>query len=173
MLHRSYSLLSFIRRNVTCHCTDRFYVFHIGANRRHTSIYITPKFVHVILNTQNIFNNANRGKISELRWIHASASRFSAKEIEERKAEKLKVANLKQKVIELDQEKLGKVKERDLTLSVTSLVDDLKKQDEKSRKKEEKRESEKEAAKEEIPVPKKGKILNSLFFTDLKNEILL
>ncbi|XP_033211950.1 zinc transporter 9 [Belonocnema kinseyi] len=155
MLHRSYSLLSFIRRNVTCHCTDRFYVFHVGVTRRHASIFITPKYVHVISNTQKSYNNPSPRKIGETRWIHASASRLATKEIGGKKTteklEKVVKSTLKQKVIELDREKLGKVKERDLDVQVLSSQDDAKKE-EKPRKKEEK----KEVGKEETPVAKKA-----------------
>lgn len=154
MLHRSYSLLSFIRRNVTCHCTDRFYVFHVGVTRRHASIFSTPKYVHVISNTQKTCNNPSPRKIGETQLIHASASRLATKEIEEKKTEKLEKvvkSTLKQKVVELDGEKLGKVKERDLDVKVLSSQDDTKKE-EKPRKKEEKR----EVGKEETPVAKKG-----------------
>lgn len=154
MLHRSYSLLSFIRRNVTCHCADRLYVFHIGVAKKHTSIFITPKYVHVISKTQRIFNNTTTRKIGELRWIHASASRFIAEKIEE-KPEKVVEQPLKQKIIEHDKEKLGKVKERDLEVKAASLEDVSKKEEKfvKDKKKDDKT-GEKEVAKDEISAKK-------------------
>ncbi|XP_051165947.1 zinc transporter 9 isoform X2 [Leptopilina boulardi] len=160
MLHRSYSLLSFIRRNVICHCADRLYVFHIGVAKKHTSIFITSKYVHVISKTQKIFNNNNNTsarKIGELRWIHASASRFIAGKIEE-KSEKIVEQPLKQKVIEHDKKKLGKVKERDLEVKAANLEDIVKKDEKfvKEKKKEEKI-VEKEIGKDENLIPKKVK----------------
>lgn len=169
MLHRSYSLLSFIRRNVICHCADRLYVFHIGVAKKHTSIFITSKYVHVISKTQKIFNNNNTSarKIDELRWIHASASRFIAGKIEE-KSEKIVEQPLKQKVIEHDKKKLGKVKERDLEVKAANLEDIVKKDEKfvKEKKKEEKI-IEKEIGKDENLIPKKGMFLTFFYFCSL------
>ena len=156
MLHRSYSLLSFIRRNISCHCTDRFYVFRVGVTRRHTSIFITPKYVHVISNTQKPFSNASPGKIGEMRWIHASASRLAKKKIEEKKIEKIgkdAESPLQQKVVELDQENLGKVKERPLEVKFKSSQVQSKEEEKPG---ESKNEEKKNVEKEETPVAKKG-----------------
>lgn len=92
----------------------------------------------------------------ELRWIYSSAARFIAGKIEE-KSEKIVEQPLKQKVIEHDKEKLGKVKERDLEVKVASLEDIVKKNEKfvKDNKKEEKI-AEKEVAKDDNSVPKKG-----------------
>ncbi|XP_043478259.1 zinc transporter 9 isoform X2 [Leptopilina heterotoma] len=158
MLYRSCSLLSFIRQNVVCHSTDRLFVVHIGVAKKHTSIFITSKYVHVISKAQSIVNNKMPARnIGELRWIYSSAARFIAGKIEE-KSEKIVEQPLKQKVIEHDKENLGKVKERDLEVKVVASLDDIVKKNEKFLKdnKKEEKIAEKEIAKDDNSVPKKG-----------------
>lgn len=127
MLHRSYSLLSFVRRNVNCCRTDQFYIFQIGVAKRHTSILITPKFVHVISNSSRVCYR-NEETLGIRRLSFTAATRQAPKDEKEtileseKSTDKLEV-DAQQKIIELNEDKLGQLKERVLSVELDVPVD--------------------------------------------------
>lgn len=128
MLHRSHNLVNFIRTTCRYH-TDQLCIFQIGLIRRHASILIMPKYgtrykVHMFSNSQKIFANRKTGRHGDCRWICATRfSSDSAKSNKDKPEVKL-VEEIKQRIIELNEEKLGKLKER--VLDVEPVISDEK-----------------------------------------------
>jgi len=129
MLHRPHNLVSFIR-NVTCrYHADQLYIFQIGLIRRHSSILIVPKYgtqykVHTFSNSQKVFANNRVDRLGDCRWI--CATRFSSSNAKSDKDKSdIKLAeNVQQRIIELNEEKLGKLKER--VLDIEPVISDEK-----------------------------------------------
>lgn len=134
MLHRPHNLVNFIR-NVTCrYHVDRLCIFQIGLIRRHASILIVPKYgtrykVHTFSNSQKVFANRKAGGHGDCRWT--CATRFSsddAKSIRDKSEVKL-AEEVQQRIIELNEDKLGKLKER--VLDIEPVISDEKKEEKK------------------------------------------
>ncbi|XP_011868185.1 PREDICTED: zinc transporter 9 isoform X1 [Vollenhovia emeryi] len=128
MLHRPHNLVSFIR-NVTCrYHADRLCTFHIGLIKRHASVLIVPKYgtrykVHAFSNSQKVFANRKTGRHGDCRWT--CAARFSDDAKSNKDGSEVKLANeVKQRIIELNEEKLGKLKER--VLDIEPVISDEK-----------------------------------------------
>lgn len=141
MLHSSCNLWNIIR-NVTCrYHADQSCIFHIGLSKRHASILIMPKYdtrykVHMFINPQKIVANKNILQYKNYRWIYIT-SFLSDDTKNEDKSEKKLIEEVQQRIIELNEQKLGKLKER--VLNIESTV---------NRKEEEKTEATKLAAKQ-------------------------
>lgn len=128
MLHRSYTLLKFIR-NVSCHCADEQCIFQIGLSRRYSSILITPN-----PDVRN-FSLKKAEKFTDLKWTCIVSLREISDDVKEKKngdvlqQKKVSVEDGQEKFIELTEEKLGKLKERPLTVEPIVKTDDKKKKD--------------------------------------------
>lgn len=138
MLHRSCNLRTFVRQNVVCHYTDRRYIFEIGRAKRFASLFISSRSNcryngNVILGwlRPESHSKANLVGYSNPRWRYIDASNFSTKSEESRNDiqndkktarseadQKILKAAVTEKIIELNAEKLGKIKERPLDTSV-------------------------------------------------------
>ncbi|XP_058807370.1 proton-coupled zinc antiporter SLC30A9, mitochondrial [Phymastichus coffea] len=164
MLHRSYSLLSFIQRSVSsCH-TGKFYILQVGFAKRHKSTFIRQKFIHLISSTSKVCHN----KHVDTRWIYTSSrlvfNNTKTKSQKEDKAvlnktEQKQDADVTQRVVELKVENLGKLKERVLNVEAAApatRTDDVK-QDVKIITKEKSKKEEKKAPIEEAVVKKPPK----------------
>lgn len=138
MLHRSYTLLNFFR-NISCHCTGEHCIFQIGLSRRRSNIFITPNHgvrckVHVISNSQSNFGQKKAGKTGHLKWTYVVTRRTVSDDIKKKEIgdlpqqEKTLIQVGQDRVIELSEEKLGKLKERPLNVESVK-IDDKKKKD--------------------------------------------
>lgn len=160
MLHRSHNLINFIR-NVTCqYHANQLCIFQIGVFRRHASILIVPKYgmqykVHSFSNSQKVFANRKIGRHEDCRWT--CVTRFFSDDTKSNKdkSEKL-VEEVQQRIIELNEEKLGKLKER--VLDIEPIISDEKEEGKKlAAKHVEKQSAElKELSKDDV-TSKKGK----------------
>ncbi|XP_046821599.1 zinc transporter 9 isoform X2 [Vespa crabro] len=139
MLHRSYTLLNFFR-NISCHCTGEHCIFQIGLSRRRSNILITPNHgvrckVHVISNSQSNFGQKKAGKTGDLKWTCIITRRTASDDIKGKgigdllQQEKIFIQDGQDRVIELNEEKLGKLKERPLNVEPVVETDDKKKKD--------------------------------------------
>ncbi|XP_035733125.1 zinc transporter 9-like isoform X2 [Vespa mandarinia] len=139
MLHRSYTLLNFFR-NISCHCTGEHCIFQIGLSRRRSNILITPNHgvrckVHVISNSQSNFGQKKAGKTGDLKWTCIITRRTASDDIKGKgigdllQQEKIFIQDGQDRVIELNEEKLGKLKERPLNVEPVVEIDDKKKKD--------------------------------------------
>ncbi|KAK2587085.1 hypothetical protein KPH14_002856 [Odynerus spinipes] len=137
MLHRSYSFLNFIR-NASYHCADEVCIFQIGVTRRHFGASVIPKYgvrckVHVISNSQSNFGHKKVGKITDLKWTCVITRRAASSDSKGREGnrqsqeEKASFQDTQDRVIELNEEKLGKLKERILSVGVVGETDEKKK----------------------------------------------
>lgn len=120
MLHRPHNFVNFIR-NVTCrYHADQLCIFQIGLIRRHASILIVPKCgarykVHAFSNSQKVSASRGVGRHGDCRWT--CASRFSDDAKSNKDKSEIKLAEeVQQRIIELNEEKLGKLKERVLDI---------------------------------------------------------
>lgn len=159
MLHRPHNLVSFIR-NVTCrYHADRSCIFQIGLIRRH-SILIVPKYgtrckVHAFSNSQKIFAKRAGRQDGDCRWT--CATRFSSDDAKSNgdKSEVKLAEEVQQRIIELNEEKLGKLKER--ALNVEPVISNEKKEEkEQAAKLAEKQSAESKESKDDIAL-KKGR----------------
>ncbi|KAG5341286.1 ZNT9 protein, partial [Acromyrmex charruanus] len=127
MFHRPHNFINFIR-NLTCrYHTDQLCIFQIGLVRRHASILIVPKYdiqykVHTFSNSQKVFANRKVGKHRDCKWTCVTRFLSDAKSKSETKI----IEEVQQRVIELNEEKLGKLKER--VLDVKPVTFDEKKE---------------------------------------------
>ncbi|XP_012227233.1 proton-coupled zinc antiporter SLC30A9, mitochondrial [Linepithema humile] len=130
MLHSSCNLLNFIR-NVTCrYHADQSCIFHIGLSKRHASILIMPKYdtrykVYTLINPQKIVANKKTLQYEDYRWIRTT--RFLSDDVKSKDKsdnETKLVENVQQRIIELNEEKLGKLKERVLNIEPISTIDE-------------------------------------------------
>lgn len=162
MLHRPHNLVNFIR-NVTCrYRADQLCIFQIGLVRRHASILVVPKYgtrhkVHTFSNSQKVFANRKVGRHGEYRWTYAT--RFSSNDAKSNKdkSDAKLVEEVQQRIIELNEEKLGKLKERVLDIEpVISEKEERKGQAGKREKLIEKSVESKEPSKDDV-VSKKAK----------------
>lgn len=119
MLHRSYNFFNLVRNTNRYH-VDQFYIFHIGLIKRNASILISKHGiqykVHKLLNSQKIFINKKLGRNENWRW--GCITRFSSDNSKTKKdsSEKILTESVQQRIIELNEEKLGKLKERVLNV---------------------------------------------------------
>ncbi|XP_046740868.1 zinc transporter 9 [Diprion similis] len=133
MLHQSYGLQSFIRKNIVCHHRNQCYIYLVGQTKRHASIFITSK-ANSKHNSNFVLNSPQLGVQHKLniiayvnpKWRYVTASGLSSISDGEKKSgndkkNKLSDADQKilktavtEKIIELNAEKLGKIKERPL-----------------------------------------------------------
>ncbi|EGI57333.1 PREDICTED: zinc transporter 9 [Acromyrmex echinatior] len=127
MFHRPHNFINFIR-NLTCrYHTDQLCIFQIGLVRRHASILIVPKYdiqykVHTFSNSQKVFANRKVGKHRDCKWTCVTRFLSDAKSKSETKI----TEEVQQRIIELNEEKLGKLKER--VLDVKPVTSDEKKE---------------------------------------------
>jgi len=165
MLHRPHNLVSFIR-NVTCrYHADQLYIFQIGLIRRHASILIVPKYgtrykVHTFSNSQKIFANSRVDRLEDCRWT--CATRFSSSNAKSNKDKsEVKLAEgVQQRIIELNEDKLGKLKER--VLDIEPVVSDEKEEGKgQTAKLTEKQSAEFKEPSKDDNASKKGIIINS------------
>ncbi|XP_028046272.1 zinc transporter 9 isoform X2 [Monomorium pharaonis] len=124
MLHRPCNLVKFIR-NVTCrYHADQLCIFQIGLVRRHASILIVPKYstqhnkVHT--NSQvfefTVFANRKIGRHGDCRWICVTKLLSDDAKFNKDKSEAKLAEEVQQRIIELNEEKLGQLKERVLDI---------------------------------------------------------
>ena len=170
MLHRSYSLLSFLLRNVNGSCREQFYILQIGLAKRHTSTFIKQKFIHVISNSLNQCHN----KHANARWTRTPITRLASSDAKGKiekveKEEKMNKLNeteakhqvdLTQRIVELKGENLGNLKERVLNVeATTSAINDKNDEAPTTPKKEKKKKDEKKIAADE--TAKKSNLLTN------------
>jgi len=126
MLQRSRNLLSFTI-NINRYDTAQLC---IGLTRKHANALIMPKYgtqykVYKLFYSQRILANKKVDKYEDCRWT--CMKRFSSDTSKKNQLEK-KVAeeSQKQKITVLDEEKLGKLKERVLDIEPISSIDEKK-----------------------------------------------
>lgn len=136
MLHRSYSLLKFIQCNVTGCSREQFHILQIGIAKRHTSTYIKKKLIYVISNSSKLCHNYHVNP----RWICSTTPKLDTVKVKDtiknkNKKEKVLLNSDKAKVdfnavhkgVELNEDNLGKLKERHLDVEPIATADNLKK----------------------------------------------
>ncbi|XP_014469178.1 PREDICTED: zinc transporter 9 [Dinoponera quadriceps] len=127
MLHRSYKFLNFIRStSIRCN-VDRLGVYQVEFIRRHASIFIIPKYgtrykMCKFTSSQRILINGKVDKYDDRRSIYTTRFLSDDAKTKKDKSEKI-VGDSQQRIIELDEEKLGKLKERVLDIEPISPVD--------------------------------------------------
>lgn len=128
MLYRPHNLVNFIR-NVTCrYHADQMCIFQIGLLRRHASILIVPKYgtrykIHSFSNSQKVFANRKIDRHGDCRWVCVTRFFSDYTKSNKDKSEKLG-EEVQQRIIELNEDKLGKLKER--VLDIEPIVSDEK-----------------------------------------------
>lgn len=132
MLHRSHYLLNLIRNTNRYHI-DQLCVLQIGLIRRHASLFIIPKYgtsykVCKFTSAQKIFINEKIDRHDNWRWIYTSRFLSDDMKIKKDKSEKILDEDSQQRIIELDKEKLGKLKER--VLDIEPIIPTNKKREE-------------------------------------------
>lgn len=123
----SSKFLNFIQ-NINRYHADQLCIFQIGLTKRYANILIMPKCgtqynrIHTLSNPRKVFFTRKIGK-QDWRW---TCMRFTSDEskIKQEKLDKKLADDVQQKIIELNQEKLGKLKER--VLNVESISADNK-----------------------------------------------
>ncbi|KAL0118981.1 hypothetical protein PUN28_009543 [Cardiocondyla obscurior] len=116
MLHRPHNLVNFIR-SVTCrYHADQLCILHVGLVKRHASILIVPKYgtqykANAFLNSQKVFANRKVDRFGDCRWICTTKFLSDDGKSNKDKSEG-KTEEVQQRIIELNEEKLGKLKER-------------------------------------------------------------
>lgn len=180
MLYRSYSFLTFIRGNASSIYTDQLYELRIGLAKRHASICITPRFgtrykLVTPRDSQKIYTKRKIDDIDNLRCALLATLRAASDDSKSRSDGSSEVkheggkAQLQQKVIELDREKFGMLKERMLNVEAPE-PDKTKKETEGKRTKSSdkgKQETSPEIAKKDETIAKKG-----LHYSDLLNNTI-
>ncbi|XP_032682993.1 zinc transporter 9 isoform X1 [Odontomachus brunneus] len=162
MLHRSYNLLNFIRNASRCH-VDQLCVFQIGLIRRHASIFIIPKCgirykVCKFTSAQKIFINRKVDKHDDWRWIYMTRFLSDDTKTKKDKSEKILAEDSQQRIIELNEETLGKLKERVLDIEPIIPADKKEEETEETAKLTEKQSTEsKESLKDDITLKKAKK----------------
>lgn len=127
MLQRSCNLLNLIR-NINRYHTDQLCIYQIGLSKRHASILIMPKYgtrykIHMLSYSQRVLANKKMDMYEDCRWT--CAKRFSSDSKPKKdKVEKKLNEESQQRVIELNEEKLGKLKERVLNIEPISSTDE-------------------------------------------------
>lgn len=159
MLQRSCTFVSFIR-NLSRYHTDQLCIYQIGLTRRHASILIMPKYgtrykIHTLSNSQRVFSNKKMDVHEHRWWIYPR--RFSSDTKAKKDKVEKKLNEESQRIIELEEEKLGKLKERVLNIEPISSTD------EKETAKAEANNSEKQPVDSKVPseddsISKKGNI---------------
>lgn len=127
MWHRSYNLLNCIRHTNQYH-VDQLYIFQIGLIRRHVSIFVIPKYgtqckVYKFKSPQKIFINGKVERYDDWRWIYMTKFISDDAKTKKDKSGKILIEDSQQRIIELDEEKLGKLKERVLDIEPINPVD--------------------------------------------------
>lgn len=160
MLHRSYSLLSFLRRNVNGCWKEQFYLYQIGLAKRHTSTFIKQKFIRVISNSSKLCHN----KHADTRWMCAT-SRLASNDAKSKSVVVEKASEVKaepkadtpiiHRIVELNEENLGKLKERALNVEAATPLTGKKEKEVKVIKKEKTKKEEKKVAAEEAAAKKR------------------
>ncbi|KYN38207.1 Zinc transporter 9 [Trachymyrmex septentrionalis] len=159
MFHRPHNFINFIR-NVTCrYHTDQLCIFQIGLVRRHASILIVPKYgiqykVHTFSNSQKVFANRKVGRHSDCKWT--CMTRFLSDDAKFKDKPEIKLAEeVQQKIIELNEEKLGKLKER--VLDIEPITSDEKKEGQTAKLVEKQSAEFKESSKDDVTSKKAKK----------------
>ncbi|XP_029173902.1 zinc transporter 9 [Nylanderia fulva] len=160
-MYRSYNHLNFIR-SITCrYHADQLCIFQIGLSKRHASILIVPKYgaqckVHVLSYSQNVFANKKIDKHENGRWINLA--RFLSDNAKSKKddSETKLGQQVQQKIIELNEDKLGKLKERVLDIKPIDSSDDKEKEKEVTKFAERQSAESKESLKDDV-LSKKAK----------------
>jgi len=162
MLHLSCNPLNFIR-NVTCrYHANQSCIFHIGLSKRHASILIMPKYdtrykVHMLINPQKMVANKKLLQSEDYRWI---CTRFLSDHAKIKdKSEKKLAEDVQQRIIELNEEKLGKLKERVLDIKPISTIDEKKEEKTEATKFAVKQSTESKESSKDDAVSKKGTTL--------------
>ncbi|XP_012054870.1 PREDICTED: zinc transporter 9 [Atta cephalotes] len=157
MFHRSHNFINFIR-NVTCrYHTNQLCIFQIGLVRRHASILIVPKYdiqykVHTFSNSQKVFANRKVSRHRDIKWT--CMTRFLSDDAKSKNKETKLVEEVQQRIIELNEEKLGKLKER--VLDVEPTISDKKKEGQTAKLVDKQSAESKESLKDDI-ISKKAK----------------
>lgn len=186
MLHRSYSLLNVIQ-TINRYNIDQLFIYRTGAIRRHFSVVIKPKYStrynsHISSNSEKLFANDKVGRFGECRWTVVLLSRSNSDNAKTRKdgqstLDESATNNVQQRIIELNEEKLGQLKERalDVTPTDATVVEVKEKKDEEkvAASKVETPESTKEEAsakkvKKKVRVDKSASSLERNFITPVR-----
>lgn len=153
-MYRSYNYLNFIQ-TITCrYQADPLYIFQIGINKRHASILIMPKYgtrykVHMLSYSQKVCANRKVDRHESGRWI--SIARFFSDDAKiKNKSEKRLAEDVQQTVVELKEEKLGKLKERVLDIELIDSNSDKEKGRETTKFVEKKSIESKELSKDDV-----------------------
>jgi hypothetical protein len=157
MLHRSYSFFSFIRYNVHSSRQEQVYLLHVALQKRHTSTFIKQQFIYVISNTSKFCSNNynSRQLITVIKRFISNDSKSKNEKVEKADINKKENSEIKQKIVELDEEKLGKIKERLLNIeSIDSITNNIKNTCMKLSKKDKIKADEKKLSIEELAVKK-------------------
>lgn len=128
MLHRSYSLLNIIQRINRCNI-DQLVIYRTGVARRHFSILIKPKYntqyrPHISTSSEKLFANNKVGYLGEWRWAVTTISRPNSDNAKVKKdgqnnLGKDTTKKVQQRIVELDEQNLGQLKERALNVTST------------------------------------------------------
>ncbi|XP_012267832.2 zinc transporter 9 [Athalia rosae] len=188
MLHRSYSLQSFIRHDIVCKYSGYCYIQQIGQAKRHASVFITPKahcrYNNNVLNPPRLgvqykgnvitYINPQWGYIrvlglSSKQDTESEATSESKKLISEADRNALKAA-VKERIIELDADKLGKVKERPLDTNNEEQISKTK--PEKPKEKTSEAIKEDIAAEKPVASPPKKKVRVDLSASSLERNFI-
>lgn len=159
-MYRSYNHLNFIRNMTRQYHADKLCMFQIGLNKRHASILIIPKHdvqykIQKFSYSQKIYTNKKIGRNEDGRWI--GIAKFSSDEAKTKKdkSEKKLAEDVQQKIIELNEEKLGKLKERVLNIEPVDSSNDKEKGREATKFAEKQSVESKELSKDDV-TSKKG-----------------
>lgn len=159
-MYRSYNHLNFIR-NITCrYHADQLCIFQVGLSKRHASILIMPKYdtqykVHMLSYSQKIFANKKISRHENGRWIDIARFLSDDSKTKKDKSEKRLAEDVQDKIIELNEDKLGKLKERVLDIEPIDSSDDKEKEKEATKFAEKQSAESKEASKDDV-MSKKG-----------------
>ncbi|XP_014232252.1 zinc transporter 9 [Trichogramma pretiosum] len=129
MLQRSYSFFSIIYHNVDIHCKKRLCQYHLELSKRCTSTFVRKKSSSI----PSKLCKKNLNKYGDARWICVnsqlakSANNIKNKTDESqisKKKEDTDKSELIQKVVQLKEENLGKLKERDLNIEAVAITNE-------------------------------------------------
>ncbi|XP_050447051.1 zinc transporter 9 [Cataglyphis hispanica] len=161
-MYRSHNHLNFIRNITRQYHADKLCIFQIGLNKRHASILIIPKHdvqykIHKFLYSQKIFTDKKIGTNEDGRWIDIAKFSSDDAKAKKNKSEKKLAEDVQQKIIELNEEKLGKLKERVLNVEPIDSSNDKEKGREATKFAEKQSVESKELSKDDVTSKKAKK----------------
>ncbi|XP_011503548.1 PREDICTED: zinc transporter 9 [Ceratosolen solmsi marchali] len=160
MLYRSYNFFNFIRCNIHSCQQEQFYLLRIALPKRHTTTFIKQQFVYVISNASKIHHNKYGSRqlytaIKRLASNDLKSKNGKLEKVDQNKKDKTLNDETGQTIVELNEEKLGKLKERLLNIESTDpIVNNIKNSCIKLSRKGKTKTDEKNVSVEELTVKK-------------------